>query len=580
MANATLLVVHGVDQGTRRELGTEAVDIGRGVVNDLRIVDTEVSRRHATIEFAAGAYVVTDRGSSNGTFVNGKPVRARRLHNGDRIQIGRSVLRFSEPDDDGSKLLAEQSIDIVGRRGPDDPSSIVDDIVDSVGQDEGRTVAEEAGMTLLGRPEDGLATRQTLANLQALYRITEEAVSQSISLDQLLTRILKLTIDVSGADRGCILLRDEETGELSPHVFGHRDGAERTERMPVSRTIVDYVQQKGHGVRTSDAQRDRRFEAGQSIVSAGVREAMCVPMQGRYDLVGVVYVDITTPLENVLDEDLVADRFSEDQLRLLVAVGRQSALAVENNRYQQALLNAERLAAMGHTIAMLSHHIKNILQGVRGGSYLIDMGLNDHDEDLVRKGWGIVEKNQDKIYNLVMDMLTFSKERQPVLEPADLNNTVGEVCELMAARAEERDVRLELRPGADLPETTFDAEGVHRAILNIVTNAIDAAEDVEGGAVLIETGWRADDDVVWVSVTDNGPGIPDGQLASIFNFFESTKGARGTGLGLAVSRKIIREHGGEIRVESREGKGCRFTLTWPSQDDEHASPVADSGTQA
>ena len=71
------------------------------------------------------------------------------------------------------------------------------------------------------------------------------------------------------------------------------------------------------------------------------------------------------------------------------------------------------MAAVGQAIATLSHHVKNILQGIRGGSYLIDMGLNDHDEGLVRKGWGIVEKNQNKIYHLVMDMLTFSKERQP-----------------------------------------------------------------------------------------------------------------------------------------------------------------------
>src|SRR6185436_16643504 len=99
-----------------------------------------------------------------------------------------------------------------------------------------------------------------------------------------------------------------------------------------------------------------------------------------------------------------AGKFSEDTLRLMVAIGRQSALAVEDNRYQQALVKAERFAAVGQTITILSHHIKNILQGVRGGSYLIDMGLKDHNEDLVRKGWGIVEKNQDKIYQLVMDM--------------------------------------------------------------------------------------------------------------------------------------------------------------------------------
>jgi len=339
--------------------------------------------------------------------------------------------------------------------------------------------------------------------------------------------------------------------------------------MPVSRSIVDYVLKKGQGVRTSDARSDRRFVPGQSILQAGIVEAMCVPMQGRYDALGVIYVDTTTPPERVVLDGGATHKFSEEQLRLLVAIGSQAALAIENSRYQQALLKAERLAAMGQTIAMLSHHIKNILQGVRGGSYLIDLGLNEHNEDHVRKGWAIVEKNQNKIYQLVMDMLTFSKERQPVMKPASLNETVSEVCELMQARAAECRVRLDVRMKELIPHGTFDSEGIHRAVLNIVTNAIDAIEGVDGGHVIVETGHDEASDVVFVSVTDNGPGIPADQLARIFNIFESTKGARGTGLGLAVSQKIIREHGGDIAVETKPGFGCRFVLSWPRIDEEH-----------
>ena len=99
----------------------------------------------------------------------------------------------------------------------------------------------------------------------------------------------------------------------------------------------------------------------------------------------------------------------------MIAIGHQAALAVEDTRYYSAMVQAERLAAIGQTIAMLSHHIKNILQGIRGGSYLIEMGLAEHDEEHGRKGWNIVEKNQNKISALVMDMLTFSKEREPDL---------------------------------------------------------------------------------------------------------------------------------------------------------------------
>ncbi len=556
MDKATLLVVQGVDQGSRFEVGDAPQSLGRGVRNEIRILDTEVSRQHAQILPENGAYVLVDTNSSNGTFVNGKQVRRRVLENGDQIQIGRSLLLFSQQFLDESRYVAEQ-IELQ-QQHPDDQSSIVAEIShdgDALLQETPNTDAEDLG--------------RSLANLKALYRISEEAVSPTASLDQLLKRILELTIDAVGADRGCILLSDPEGGQkLVPRALCYRHQADKSGKMPVSRTIVDYVLRRGQGVRTSDARRDRRFERGESIVQAGIREAMCVPMQGRFDMIGVIYVDITTPSEKFLTGP-ETEQFTEDQLRLLVAVGRQSALAVENQHYQQALLKAERLGAMGQTIAMLSHHIKNILQGVRGGSYLIDMGLKDHKEDVVRRGWGIVEKNQNRIYHLVMDMLTYSKERQPDLQFSDLNGTVGDVCELMQARAEESHIRLEVGLATDLPETMFDPEGIHRAVLNVLINALDAVEGSDHAAVRVQTGYDPKGDNALVVVTDNGPGIPEEQIEKIFNIFESTKGARGTGLGLSVSQKILREHGGEISVESKPGEGCQFVLAWPRIDEEH-----------
>lgn len=560
MANATLLVIQGVDQGSRFEIGDVPVGIGRGVKNEFRIFDTEVSRQHAQVYTENGKFLVADRGSSNGTFVNGAPIRTHVLSNGDQIQCGRTVILFSNPEaiDDESHYIA-QRVDFLPEDSPEDHSQIISAVRDDT----------DGSITIPGKvPPEPEAAERTLANLQALYRISEEAVSPSISLDQLLKRILDVTIDVVGANRGCILIRDLETGKIAPQAFSDRreDGG-HVAKMPVSRSIVDYVLREERGVRTSDARHDQRFEPGQSILQAGIREAMCVPIQGRRDLLGVIYVDTTTPVaKSVLEPD--ATTFTDDQLRLLAAIGRQTAQAVETNRYQQALVSAERMAAMGQTIAMLSHHIKNILQGIRGGSYLIDMGLNDHQEDLVRKGWNIVEKNQGRIYHLVMDMLTFSKERQPVLESADVNETVRDVCELMQARADEFNVAFRCDPSEELPPTTFDREGIHRAVLNIVVNALDACEGREAAAVTVRTGYDPQEDALHVEIEDNGPGIPPDQVPNIFNLFASTKGTRGTGLGLAVSQKIIREHNGRIEVQSEPEQGSRFTLIWPRFEEE------------
>jgi signal transduction histidine kinase len=235
---------------------------------------------------------------------------------------------------------------------------------------------------------------------------------------------------------------------------------------------------------------------------------------------------------------------------------------VEETRYHQAMLQAERLAAIGQTIAALSHHIKNILQGLRSGSEIIKMGLKDKNDHLIQQGWRVAEKNQGKIYDLVMDMLNYSKERIPAVEPTDLNEIVKDIHDLLAPRARELNVKLELDLADDLPTVQADPEGLHRALLNIVGNAIDAVEErpdpqVKIGTRLAEEGW------VRVVVLDNGPGIPPHQVNEIFKPFVSTKGSRGTGLGLPVSRKILREHGGDIVVQSQLEVGSKFVLKLP-----------------
>ena len=175
-------------------------------------------------------------------------------------------------------------------------------------------------------------------------------------------------------------------------------------------------------------------------------------------------------------------KFTADHLALAAAIAHQAALAVEETRYHQALVQAERLAAVGQTIAALSHHIKNILQGLQIGGKVLKMGIDDDDHKALRRGWAIVEKNQGKIYELVMDMLSYSKEREPSLEETDLGAVASDVVELIGPRAAELGVTLTLTLGADVPKCPADPEGVHRALLNIVGNALDAVEGTADAA--------------------------------------------------------------------------------------------------
>ena len=557
----TLLVLHGEDQGTRYELSRSLYRIGRGIGSDIRLADTEVSRLHATLRKENGQLTISDENSSNGTLVNGERVSQHHLEDGDTIFMGRTTLLFTHKVGQASDVF--ERINLFADSSDDDRSSIVS-----------HASLDESQMVF--GPEqfpESVSEHETLANLQALYRITEETVSASHSLEQILQQVLEEVLSAVGAERGCILLKNPDNSELEACAvvtIGEKSG----QKIPVSRTIVDHVQREQRGVRTSDAQQDQRFQSGQSILREGIREAICVPMQGKYEQVGVVYVDTTK--QNAPIQEEYQHHFTEAHLHLLMAVGRQAALTVENHRYQEALIRAERMAAMGEAVAAISHHIKNILQGIRGGVYLIDNGLQNSKPEVIRSGWEIVDRNQDRIYNLVQDMLSVSKDREPDYTVNDLSKTVEDAIQIVSQRAEDAGVEIRCDLQEQTPESRYDEESIHRAILNLVTNSLDAVEEVEDGVVVVKAGHNPETDQLYVSVADNGPGIPEDQRQVIFEAFHSTKGGRGTGLGLAVTRKIIREHDGEMILESKVGQGTRFTIAWPVSPQEEAPPAPGS----
>ncbi|MDP6555614.1 MAG: ATP-binding protein [Pirellulaceae bacterium] len=554
---ASLFVIQGRDQGRRVDLQRPVVSLGREGSNTIQLHDSEVSRNHAEVRRRDNEFLLVDLESSNGTFVNSEAITEHVLQSGERVQIGRTLMIFTHAEDSSSIDLAED-VDIVGI----DRAAQGSRIVKSISHQEGSQFLHGVVGSGVDESESPWLARAR-SNLQIMYR-TALAVSHTLDIDQLLQRILELIFEWVETDRGCIMLVDQESDELLPKVsrFGSHVRDKQRERMEISRTILAYVMEHKEGVLTSDASDDQRWDPAASIVKMGVREAICVPMQGRYGIVGVIYIDTYTPPGRSIQR--TPNRFTEEHLKLMVAIAHQAALAVEDTSYYSAMVQAERLAAMGQTIATLSHHVKNILQGIRGGSYLIDHGLNSNDQDVVRQGWSIVEKNQEKISNLVMDMLSFSKEREPDLAPAEWNNVVADVIELMQTRAQETGVELAWEPAQGIPELLFDSEMMHRAILNVVTNAIDACGKSEDGRVVVATEHSVENMLVRVTVADNGEGIPEKDISKIFSVFESRKGNRGTGLGLPVSKKILREHGGDIVVASQVGEGSCFTLEMPA----------------
>jgi two-component system NtrC family sensor kinase len=238
----------------------------------------------------------------------------------------------------------------------------------------------------------------------------------------------------------------------------------------------------------------------------------------------------------------------------------------EIKRLQRELVSAERLAAVGQTVAGMAHCVKNILHGLKGGSYMVNIGIDKDNTDKLKTGWSMVQRNIARTSDLVQDLLSYSKERQPEMAPCRPNEIVDEVCELMQEVARENHVTLEMDLSPDLQEVMLDQRSLHRSLLNLVSNAIDACRDdpTTGKSHHVKVTTAVDpENYIRFDVRDNGSGMSAEVKSKLFSSFFSTKGPQGTGLGLLVTSKLIEEHKGTIHVESELTRGTTFSIRLP-----------------
>jgi signal transduction histidine kinase len=229
---------------------------------------------------------------------------------------------------------------------------------------------------------------------------------------------------------------------------------------------------------------------------------------------------------------------------------------------QRELLENERLAAMGQTVAGLSHTLKNVLNGLRAGQYVLDRAREKGDDEKLRKGLRVTKNSVRRVERLIFDMLYYAKERVPRREPIEPNDIIREVTDELREMAEARGVELSAEVDEGVGMVGLDRTSIYRALVDLVTNALDACTESESGdSVILRS--RATPDGVVFTVEDNGIGMSDEVLSNLYTRFYSTKAAGGTGLGLHVVKKIAEEHGGAVKVDSVPGEGSAFHIHLP-----------------
>ncbi|NBY03673.1 MAG: sensor histidine kinase [Planctomycetes bacterium] len=191
------------------------------------------------------------------------------------------------------------------------------------------------------------------------------------------------------------------------------------------------------------------------------------------------------------------------------------------------------------------------------------LGVRDQEMPLLEQGLRIIEKNHTRLFDLVKDMLGFSKDRVPAFQEKNLVDILTDVVELSVPMAKEIGAEIRLETTFQNVVAFIDPEGIHRTILNLVNNAIDAIREKSYGLVIVGLRPSAETGYVEIVVSDNGEGIAEADIKTIFAPFQSSKGNSGTGLGLAVARKTVEEHKGFIWVESKLDEGTSFFVKIP-----------------
>ena len=242
--------------------------------------------------------------------------------------------------------------------------------------------------------------------------------------------------------------------------------------------------------------------------------------------------------------------------------GRVTSVIEMASNITRMKTDRKELITLGQSIALLSHGIKNILEGLEGGAYVVDEGFKDGDMQLAQKGWRIVNKNIFDITDVVQNILYSSKNRPLKYESALPGDLLMDSVKLFQEKAAAMDILLEQRINSAVPEVRLDVASIRRMLHNLLWNALEACRsDKKNKAhtVIVKSDFFGQNQFMF-EVTDDGIGMDDATRRNMLEEFFSTKGSAGTGLGLAVVDKVVNKHGGKIEVESEPGKGSTFRI--------------------
>ena len=318
---------------------------------------------------------------------------------------------------------------------------------------------------------------------------TARLIHSSIhSLDKLMTLIVQKTTEILNVEACSAVMRDSEKNRLIFYALtGEKASVLSTFELAEDEGVVGWCITKKSTIVTNKVGDDPQFSHRADEMTGFVtRSILCVPLLVDDDCVGAL---------EILNKKNKGG-FNKRDVLLAEGIADQVAVAIQNVQLTQAALKAERRAAIGEAVSGVAHCLKNMLNGLQGGLYVLKSDVTKATGDVPDRGFEMLDRNMKRLIDLAQDMLSCSKDRKPEYELTDINEISGSVVELMQQRAQEQGSELRFIPDESLDEIMVDPKGIYRCILNLISNALDACKEKNGAVVNVSTGTVNTNEVV------------------------------------------------------------------------------------
>lgn len=379
-------------------------------------------------------------------------------------------------------------------------------------------------------------------------------VGSVMQIDLIFDKIVEIAADLMQAPVCSIyLINDDGTRLVMRSNIGFEEDLLGKADFAIGEGIPGWVAEHGELVALNDASQDERYKPLASALELKCQAYICTPLRIQNEVIGVMTARKTECYE-----------FTQQDCLFFETVAKQVSIVIEKGRMYNEKIAAERLAAVAVSLSGVAHYIKNILTSMRGSEYMLEQGLiEERDHAFLRQGWKILKRSNRKIRELVENMLNYCRKTEPDREPININRMIVEIIEATAETAAQKGVEIMHELSGEMGQVLLEPTSIYDALLNLISNGIDAIGEDARGRVIVRSEWLEDQNLVRVDVLDNGCGIPEEAQEKIYNLFFSTKGQKGTGIGLAATRKIIEDHHGTIEFTTEIGKGTQFSVYLP-----------------